>query len=105
MTTADMLNLLAQHQGRERGICCADLARKAGITERQVRTLVSALRREGVAICAKPRSGYFLAVTPAELKESCAFLHARALHSLQLASRIQKVALPELLGQLLLNQA
>lgn len=105
MTAVDMLNLLAEHQGHERGIKCADLARKAGISEREVRKLVSALRREGTAICAKPKTGYFLAVTPAELKESCAFLHARALHSLQLASRIQNVALPDLLGQLLLNQA
>lgn len=105
MTTAEMLNLLALHQGRERGIKCADLARVAGITEREVRKLVSALRQEGVAICAKPKTGYFLAVTPAELKESCAFLHARAMTSLVLASRIQQISLPELLGQLKLNQA
>lgn len=105
MNAADMLNLLADHQGRERGIRCADLAAKAGITEREVRKLVSALRRDGTAICAKPKSGYFLAVTPEELRESCAFLHQRALHSLLLASRIQNVSLPDLLGQLKLNQA
>lgn len=105
MTAAEMLNLLAQHQGRERGISCADLARKAGITEREVRKLVSALRQEGVAICAKPKQGYYLAVTPEELKESCAFLHARAMHSLQRLSRMQNVSLPTLLGQLMLNQA
>lgn len=105
MTTVELLNILAEHQGRERGIKCADLARKAGITERQVRKLVSALRRDGTAICAKPKTGYFLAVTPDELKESCAFLHARAMHSLQRLSRMQNVSLPTLLGQLMLNQA
>lgn len=105
MNTVEMLNLLADHQGRERGIKCADLAAKAGISEREVRKLVSALRRDGTAICAKPKTGYFLAVTPAELNESCEFLHRRALHSLLLASRIQNVSLPDLVGQLKLNQA
>lgn len=105
MTTVEMLNLLAEHQGRERGIKCADLARKAGVSEREVRKLVSALRRDGTAICAKPKTGYFLAVTPDELRESCEFLHHRAMTSLQLASRIQNVSLPDLLGQLKLNQA
>lgn len=105
MTAAEMLNVLSFHQGRERGIKCADLARVAGITEREVRKLVSELRREGTAICAKPKTGYFLAVTPDELRESCEFLHHRAMTSLLLASRIQKVSLPDLLGQLKLNQA
>ena len=105
MNAAQMLNVLAEHQGRERGIKCADLAAKTGITEREVRKLVSELRREGTAICAKPKTGYFLAVTPGELRESCAFLHHRAMTSLLLASRIQNVSLPDLLGQLKLNQA
>lgn len=106
MNRAQLLNILAaDHQGRECGIKCADLAAKAGIPEREVRKLVSELRREGTAICAKPKSGYFLAVTPDELRESCEFLHQRALHSLLLASRIQNVSLPDLLGQLKLNQA
>ena len=103
MNAAGLLNLLSQHQGRENGIGVYALAMEAGISERQVRKLVSQLRREGTAICAKPKTGYYLAVTPDELRESCAFLHARALHSLQLASRIQNVALPDLLGQLMLN--
>lgn len=105
MNAAGLLNVLSQHQGRERGISVAELAVKAGISERQVRTLVSQLRREGTAICAKPKTGYFLAVTPDELRESCAFLHSRAMTSLLLASRIQNIALPDLLGQLMLNQA
>lgn len=105
MTAAELLNVLSQHQGREHGIACADLARKAQIPEREVRKLVSELRREGIAICAKPKTGYFLAVTPEELRESCEFLHARAMTSLQLASRIQNISLPDLLGQLKLNQA
>lgn len=105
MNAPELLNLLASHQGRERGISAHDLSLKAGVTERQVRTLISQLREVGTAICATPETGYFLAVTPEELGESCKFLHDRAMHSLRRASQMQKISLPDLMGQLLLNQA
>lgn len=105
MTSAELLNLLAFHQGRESGINARDLANVAGVTERQLRTLIGELREEGIAICATPETGYYLAVTPEELQESCRFLHDRAMRSLLLASRMQKISLPDLLGQLKLNQA
>lgn len=105
MNAPELLNLLAFHQGRERGIGAADLARVAGIPERRLRTLISELRDQGTAICATPETGYFLAVTPEELNESCKFLHDRAMHSLRRASQMQKISLPDLFGQLMLNQA
>lgn len=105
MSPEALLNLLSQHQGRERGISASDLARQAGIHERMLRTLISKLREDGTAICARPETGYFLAVTPEELRESCKFLHDRAMHSLLRASRMQNISLPDLLGQLKLNQA
>lgn len=105
MNAPELLNVLAFHQGRDRGINAGDLARVAGVTERKLRDLVSALREEGIAICATPETGYYLAVTPEELQESCKFLHDRAMRSLVLASRMQKISLPDLLGQLKLNQA
>lgn len=105
MNAPELLNLLAFHQGRESGISAADLSRVAGITDRQLRTLISQLRDEGTAICATPETGYFLAVTPEELGESCKFLHDRAMHSLRRASQMQKISLPDLMGQLMLNQA
>ena len=105
MNAPELLNILAFHQGRERGISAADLSRVAGINERHLRALISQLREEGIAICATPETGYFLAVTPEELGESCKFLHNRAMKSLRLASQMQKISLPDLFGQLLLNQA
>jgi hypothetical protein len=81
------------------------LAATTGMPGRALRDLVSELREQGIAICATPETGYYLAVTPEELHESCAFLHARAMRSLLLASRMQKISMPELLGQLKLNQA
>jgi len=105
MNANQLLNLLSAHQGRENGIAARDLAAKSGQSPRVLRKLISALREEGIAICGKPGTGYFVPVTPEELEESCEFLEHRALHSLRLLSRMKKVALPELLGQLRLNKA
>jgi biotin operon repressor len=105
INTAELLNILAFHQGRQSGISAEKLAVVAGINVRQLRTLISSLREEGIATCATPETGYYLAVTPEELQESCKFLHDRAMSSLMLASRMQKISLPDLLGQLKLNQA
>lgn len=105
MTPAGLLNILAFHQGRDHGIGATALAQVAGVTERKLRDLVSALREEGIAICATPETGYYMAVTPAELEESCKFLHQRAMRSLVLASRMQQISLPDLLGQLKLTHA
>lgn len=110
MNATHLLNVLARHQGRESGIAAHDLARAIGLTpndagRRRLRHLVSELREQGIAICAQPKTGYFIPVTPDELKESCAWLEHRAMHSLVLLSKMRKVALPELLGQLKLNQA
>lgn len=105
MNANQLLNVLSRHQGRERGIRAHDLALKTGLSLRRLRTLISALREDGIAICGTPRTGYYIPVTPEELGESCAFLEHRALHSLRLLSRMKKVSLPDLLGQLKLNQA
>lgn len=100
-----LLNALARHQGRDNGISARHLAAELGTSPRQLRKRISEVRDEGIAICGKPSSGYYSPVTPEELQESCAFLEHRALHSLRLLSRMKKVSLPDLVGQLKLNQA
>lgn len=105
MNANQLLNVLSRHQGRENGIRARDLALETGLPMRRLRTLISALREDGIAICGTPPTGYYIPVTPEELGESCAFLEHRALHSLRLLSRMKKVSLPDLLGQLKLNQA
>jgi biotin operon repressor len=104
-TQTQLLNLLARHQGRETGINAKHLAMQLGLSPRKLRLLVSAAREEGIAICGTPSTGYYIAQTPEELAESCAFLEHRALKSLRLLSRMKKVSLPTLMGQLLLNKA
>ncbi len=106
MTTVNaMLNRLARHQGRDAGISADALARDLDVPVRRLRKLISEAREQGIAICGHPSTGYFVPVTPEELQSSCAFLEHRALHSLRLLSRMKNVSLPELLGQMKLNQA
>lgn len=104
-TRTALLNALASHQGRNAGISADHLAAQLDVPPRRLRKLISEAREDGIAICGKPASGYFMPVTPEELQETCEFLEHRAMHSLRKLSRMKKVALPILLGQLLLNQA
>ena len=105
MNATRLLNALSAHQGRDRGIGAKALAIDVGVNPRRLRKLISQVRDEGIAVCGQPSTGYFVPVTAEELQESCAFLEHRALHSLRLLSRMKKVSLPDLLGQLKLNQA
>lgn len=105
-TTTTLLNVLSKHQGAERGISARYLAVYCGVNLRTLRKLISQARYEhGVAICGHPSTGYFMAQTPAELDMCCAFLRHRALHSLQLLARMTNTSMPDLIGQLKLNQA
>ena len=105
-TKAAVITLLSRHQGAANGISARYLAAALGVNKREMRKLVSQCRLEdGVAFCAHPSTGYFIAVTAAELDACCAFLERRAMHSLTLQSRMRKVSMQELLGQMKLNQA
>ena len=86
--------------GKDRGISVKGLALCNGICERRVRSYISQLRSEGYAICGTPETGYYMAQTAAELEQTCQFLRSRAMHSLMLESKLRKIPLPDLLGQL-----
>ncbi len=106
MTAQDRARVLAAlslHPGRHNGIGARDLAQVLGLSMRELRAAISELRMEGIAVCGTPETGYFIAATPEELEETCAFLRDRALHSLTLESKLRHVPLPELLGQLRLK--
>jgi transposase len=99
-TKHDLMARMAFHIGKGHGIKCTDLAQQLDVPERQVRTLVSEAREDGIAICGTPATGYYVAATSEELNETLEFLKNRALHSLQLASRLSKIPLPDLMGQM-----
>lgn len=106
MNSAQLLNLLSSHRGQAKGIHVKNLEALTGVTGRELRKLISELRNEGVAICGKPETGYFMAETAQELDEFCIkYLEQRAMHSLKLSSRLRRIPLPVLAGQLFLNQA
>jgi DNA-binding transcriptional regulator LsrR (DeoR family) len=91
---------MAHHIGKGRGIRAAELSAQLGIPDRQVRFLVSEAREEGIAICGTPATGYYVASSSEELQETLDFLKERALHSLHLASRLSKITMADLVGQL-----
>jgi len=99
-TKHDLFTELAVRVGAHNGVSVDTLAQKLATTPRHVRTLVSDLRMDGIAICGTPKSGYYIAATPEEMEETCQFLRNRAMHSLQLESRLRKIPMPDLLGQL-----
>jgi biotin operon repressor len=108
--TAQVLNALGvAHRGKANGIHAKHLANKLGLEGdhglRALRKAISDLRETGIAIAGMPETGYFMAVTADELDEFCIkFLESRALHSLKLSSRLRRIPLQQLCGQLLLNQ-
>lgn len=104
MQSAELLNILSRRRGAANGIHVDQLARITGQAPRRLRALISELRAEGVPVCGKPETGYFIADTAEELDQFCIkYLEARALHSLQLSSRLRKIPLPVLAGQLFIN--
>jgi hypothetical protein len=106
ITSAQLLNVLSHHRGQASGIHVDQLAKQTGTPARVLRKLISDLRSEGTAICGTPTTGYFIAETAQELDTFCIkYLEARAMHSLTLSSRLRKIPLPVLAGQLFINQA
>jgi hypothetical protein len=99
-TTTQLLTALSSHIGRDKGICARQLSGRLDTPERRVRELVTEARLEGAAICGHPRDGYFMAETAEELEETCKFLRARALQSLLVESKLRKLTLADLLGQM-----
>lgn len=95
-----VLAVLAGHIGHRAGIDAVSLAARCAMTERRLRRCISALREDGVAVCGRPETGYFIAETAEELDEAIEFLRARAMHSLQLISKLRRIPLPDLIGQL-----
>ena len=95
-----VLVVLQEHLGEHDGITAKALAAAANISEREVRKQVSALREDGIAVCGHPVTGYYIAKSAEELERTCEYLRSRAMHSLRMESRLRKIPLPDLIGQL-----
>jgi len=100
-----LIAVLGNHIGKLNGITVSGLVRQiAGVTdaglERECRRLIMELRMKGHHICGRPETGYFIAATADELRETCEWLYSRAMTSLRQISAMQRVSLPDLRGQL-----
>lgn len=95
-----VLSVLSRHIGRGHGISVKQFAEQTGLLPRTIRTHISELREDGHAICGTPKDGYYIAETPEELEHTCEFLRSRAMHSLTLESKLRRIPLTDLLGQL-----
>jgi hypothetical protein len=106
-TKDDLLAVLQQCIGRDKGLSAAHLAGRLGLPlasgPRLVRELVTELRTDGIAVCGHPATGYFIASNREELEETCQFLRSRAMHSLVLEAKLRGLPLADLVGQLRLK--
>jgi biotin operon repressor len=102
---SDLLANLTQsgNLGANNGITARRLSARMSCPERHVRTLVTQLREDGIAVCGKPREGYYIACNAREVEDTCKFLRGRAMQSLHLEACLRRVPLPELIGQLRLE--
>lgn len=100
---------LAMRKGEQNGVRGCDLVREicgdtSAAQERRLRKVIEELRTQGEHICGEPAHGYYMAANDAELLGTVAFLHDRAMTSLRQAAAMQRVALPDLKGQLRLPE-
>lgn len=107
ITPAQVLTELSHHIGQANGIHVRSLvARITGqlinseALDRKLRQIVTDLRMDGAHICGHPATGYYMAESPEELEHTLQFLRSRALSSLTLESRMRRISMPELIGQL-----
>ena len=100
ITKHDLMAIMSQHCGADKGVSASSIAYMMQIPERRVRHLVTECREDGIAICGHPATGYYVARTTEELEDTIDFLKDRALHSLKLASKLSRIPLADLVGQL-----
>lgn len=109
-----MIILTIDHKGKENTIGMGELFEKVydetwshRINDtRPLRKTIESLRDDGVPIGENRSSnngGYFLARTPSELTDYCDRIKSACLKRLARVARMQKTALPEMLGQMSLN--
>lgn len=112
--TSKILMILSRHVGMEKSLDMGSLyervfdkpyTNKINHT-RRLRTIITALRQKGVPIgstAAQNGGGYYLVRAGSELDEYCGRLRRAALNKLALESKLRKLSLPELLGEMQFN--
>ena len=101
-----LIDLLRAQTGPQNGLHVHELAElltgnasNQG-TWRNIRSVIKGLRLQGWPICGHPSRGYYWASSPEDLQATITFLRDRAMSSLAQISKLKKVAIPLLEGQL-----
>ena len=111
---ARLLSILTQHIGEEHKMDMGDLYCRVFDKEfnhkindtKPLRALVTELRNEGVPIGSKQTrddGGYWLIRSGSEFDDYCRRIHMAALKKLKMESRLKKMSMEELLGQMIIN--
>lgn len=102
-TKHDVLQALQHHIGKDNALSGDALAKFCGTNTRRLRYITDELIDDGIALCSHPARGYWIAADAAELQGTVDFHHGRAMHELKKVSKLSKIPLPDLLGQLRLR--
>ncbi len=109
-----LIKALADHVGQANAIGMGELYQQVfgrpvdhRINDtRNLRELITRLRREGMRICSNSDQhggGYYLASAVSEMEDYLRRLRKQGLKKLAQEANLRKIALPELLGQIVLN--
>lgn len=98
-----VMKILSSHRGRESAIRAPELARAAGITPRQLRSIIEHLiefHHARIGSTTQPPYGYYLIVTADDAEHACEQLRHRAMACLRRMAMLKRTTTRELLGQL-----
>lgn len=98
-----VLTALQSRIGAAKGMHEAELVAVTLLNGRLCRKAIELLRLDGVQICGKPETGYYIAATADELTSTTDWMFKRAAKTLKQISRMTKIALPALVGQINLD--
>lgn len=105
LTPETVLDALRARLGEHNGVSARELViaitrRESAADERRLRQIIEKLRSDGHRVCAHPETGYYLAASDNELQRTLDFLYRRAMTSMRQIAAMNRVAMPELRGQL-----
>ena len=102
---SELRQLLSHRIGKANGIHLTGLINATLLSGRLIRKAIEALRMEGLHICGKPATGYYIAATPDELEETIVFMESRAVKSFRQIAAMKKVGLQALYQQMSLRES
>jgi len=100
-----VLSKILHHKGKQNSVSRMELSLLTGLDDRTIRQAIKDLIEEhGQPIGSNYAGGYYMIADREELKKTYETLRGHALSILKRAAKLRKISLPELLGQLTLEE-